>query len=107
MLARRDNRPSDSIPHTGLTGASGAVCTTIEHAIRLDPVPDDFRTTMAAHRRQLLDSALEAIEDVGVPGGDNLKRLVVIVPADLTFRHVTHLCIGVLIRSVCVSRYPA
>jgi hypothetical protein len=66
----------------------GTVRATIECASRLDAVPDDLAMAMGACRGKSMDGALEAVERVRrTPCTDHLKRLVVIVSADVTLRH--------------------
>ena len=66
----------------------GTVRATIECASRLDAVPDDLAMAMGACRSKCMDGALEAVERARrTLRTDHLKRLVVIVSADVTFRH--------------------
>ena len=58
-----------------------------EGAGGLDTVTNDPTPAMITGRRQLVDGALEAIEDVPVAGRDHLERQVVVVPTHLTFGH--------------------
>ena len=48
---------------------------------------DDTALAVRAHRRQGMDCALEAIEDVALSAHDDFKRLVIIVLANFAFRH--------------------
>jgi hypothetical protein len=67
--------------------AWGAVRTTVERATRFHTVPDDLATTVGARRCKCMDGALETVERVRALRSDHLERLVVIVSADITFRH--------------------
>jgi hypothetical protein len=59
----------------------------IEGAVRLDAVADDLAPAMLAHRGELMDGALEAVEGVGMSRGDHLKGEIVVVAADFTDCH--------------------
>jgi hypothetical protein len=63
------------------------VRTAVKGAVRLDAVADDLATAVVADRRELVDRALEAVEDVVVARGDDLKRQVVVIAAYLTLGH--------------------
>src|SRR6476659_5690434 len=86
-------RPTDGTPglcaigHARHATRLGTVRTTVERATRFHTVPDDFATTMGARRCEGMDGALEAVERARALRGDHLERLVVIVSADITFRH--------------------
>src|SRR5215216_2522209 len=73
---------ADAVPHlTGVFGFAGAVSAAVEATLHFDAVADDLAATVLAHRRQPVGGTLEAVEDVMLPGGDDLERLVVLVPA--------------------------
>ena len=61
--------------------------TTKDLSVRFDAVADDTAIAMRANRREGVDCALEAIEDVTLSVHDDFKRLVIIVSADFAFRH--------------------
>ena len=61
--------------------------TTEDFSIRFDAVADDTATAVRANRRQCVNCALEAIEDVTLAANDYFKRLVVLVFANFAFRH--------------------
>jgi hypothetical protein len=61
--------------------------TTEDFAVRLDTVPDDTATAVRANRRQRVDCALEAVEDVALSGNDHFKSLVIFVFANFACRH--------------------
>jgi hypothetical protein len=66
----------------------GTMRATIECASRLDAVPNDLAMAMGACRGKCMNGALEAVERARrTLRTDHLKRLVVIVSADVTFRH--------------------
>jgi hypothetical protein len=75
------------INHLGYAPLAGAVDTAEEGALRFDAVADDPAPAVVADRRQLLDRALEAVEDVPRASRDHLERQVVVVPAHLALRH--------------------
>jgi len=83
----RKRRGLSAIGDTRDASRLSAVRTTVVRATRFDSVPDDLATTMGAHRCECMDGALEAVERARALRGDHLKRLVVIVSADITFRH--------------------
>ena len=56
-------------------------------AILLQSVAEDPDTTMVAGRRQSMDRTLEAVEDMRFPVHGDLKCLVVVVTAGLTYCH--------------------
>jgi hypothetical protein len=70
-------------------GRACAVDTTKDLPIRFDAMSDDTAIAVRAHRRQGVDSALEAIKDVALSVHDDFKRLVIIVFANFACRH-TH-----------------
>jgi hypothetical protein len=53
----------------------------------LHAVPDHFAAAVGARRRQRVDGALEAIEDMCRAPDSYLERFVVVVSANLTDRH--------------------
>src|SRR5215218_4312922 len=73
-------QPGDAL----LLGAVGAA---ENGAVRLDAVADDPTPAMRTGRRERVDRALEAVEDVRGTLCLHLERLVVVVPADLADRH--------------------
>jgi len=58
-----------------------------ESSVGLDPVSDDLAAAVVADWRQLVNGALEAVEDVPIARGDHLERQIVVVPAHLALRH--------------------
>src|SRR5690242_13909486 len=60
---------------------------TIERAVRLDSVADDLALAVLAHRRELVNGALEAVEGMGLSRRDDLERQIVVVAADLALGH--------------------
>jgi hypothetical protein len=52
---------------------------------RFYAVPDDFAAAMKAFRRNNLDCALKAVEDMRLPLGYDLEGFIVVVSAELTF----------------------
>src|SRR5437879_6189158 len=62
---------------------------TAEHlVVRLDTVADDPATAVLAMRRQRVDRALEAVEDMTATISRHFHDLVVLVLAHLTARHI-------------------
>jgi hypothetical protein len=66
-----------------------AVGAAIEGALRFDAMADDPALTVRTRRRERMNCAFEAIENVGLPGVNDFEGLVVIVPADLALGHGT------------------
>jgi hypothetical protein len=62
--------------------------TTEDFALRFDAVADDTAIAMRANRRQRVDCALEAVEDVTFAAHHYLKRFVILVFANFAFRHI-------------------
>jgi hypothetical protein len=67
-----------------LSGAMGAA---VKGAFGFYPMANDLAPTVLAYRRQLVNRALEAVERMGVTGGDHLEREIVVVAADFTSSH--------------------
>src|SRR5688500_12654631 len=83
-MPRRSNAIVDAT-HATLTGAIGAA---VHPAGRLDAMADDAASAMEALRCELVDRAFEAIEGVAAFPEQNIKALVVIIPADVTLGHL-------------------
>jgi hypothetical protein len=66
----------------------------VERVVRLDTVTDHLATAVGADGRQLVDGALEAVEDVALTGRDDLEGEVVLVAADLASRHGSASSVG-------------
>ena len=71
------------------TGRACAVDTTEDFFVCFDAVANDTAVAVRANRRQGVDCAFEAIEDVAFSAYDHFKRFVIIVLADFASRH-TH-----------------
>src|SRR6185295_1775204 len=80
-------RSSDAVRQSGLAALLGAVDAAVDRARRLDAVADDAAAAVLATRRQGVDRALEAVEDVGRTLHHHLEGLIVVVSADFTSRH--------------------
>jgi hypothetical protein len=78
---------SDPIVDSHDTSLFGAVRAAVEDAFRLDPVPHNPTVAMGARGCKRMDRAFEAVEDMRLSGVNDLKRLVVVVPADLALGH--------------------
>ena len=72
-----------AIAHLGHARLVRAVRAAEGPPLGLGAVPDHAAPAVGAARRERLDRALEAVEHVALPGGLDLERLVVLVPADL------------------------
>src|SRR5512146_2052183 len=83
----RDPARSGAIRDAPDSLVPGAVRATVERAVRLDAVADDPAAAMGADRRELLDGAFEAVEDMPVSGGHDLEREVIVVAAHFADRH--------------------
>src|SRR5688500_305084 len=70
-----------------------AMCTGDEFAIGFHAVANDLAMAVAAFRSERVNRALEAVEGVGCVVLDYLERLVIVVPADFTSRHIALLFI--------------
>ena len=59
-----------------------------EGSVFFEPMPNDATFAMTASRCQGMDGAFEAIENVLLAGHNDFKRLVIVVSAVFTCRHV-------------------
>jgi hypothetical protein len=84
-----------------------AVCATEELPIGLHAMSDDPAAAMAAGRRNRVNGAFEAVEDMGLTRLDQLERLVVIVSANFTPCHRTllggHFLLDLRVRAACLA----
>ena len=80
-------RASLAIAQTAFATFARAIGAAKDSRPALDAVTDDPATAMSALRRQNVDRALEAVEDVGFSFALNFDRFVVIVSAVFTFSH--------------------
>jgi hypothetical protein len=64
-----------------------AVRAAVELAIRLDAVPDHAAPAVLALRREFVDRTLEAVERPASARTADFEALVVVVTADVAFRH--------------------
>jgi hypothetical protein len=69
------------------SGRACAVDTTEDFSVRFHAVADDTAVAVGTNRRQRMDRALEAIEDVTLSAYDHFKRLVIFVLANFACRH--------------------
>jgi hypothetical protein len=65
----------------------GAVSATIEDVLRLDAVADDLAAAMGALGGELVNGALETVEDMCLSCCNYLERQVVVVPANFALSH--------------------
>ena len=66
---------------------AGTVGTTEERPFGLYAMTYNPASAMIADRSELMDGALEAVERMGMAGGNDLKSEIVVVPANLTSSH--------------------
>jgi len=59
-----------------------------EGSVFFEPMPNDATFAMTASRCQGMNGAFEAIENVLLAGHNDFKRLVIVVSAVFTCRHV-------------------
>jgi hypothetical protein len=59
----------------------------IESAIPRDSVTDHLSSAVGTYRRQFLDGAFEAVENMPMPRCDDLESKIVFVTANLTLSH--------------------
>jgi hypothetical protein len=78
---------SSTVPHLRRANRLCAVRAAVELAATLHTVSDDFATAVLAHRRHSVNRTFKTVEHVHGALGMNLKRHVVVVPADLALRH--------------------
>jgi hypothetical protein len=83
---------------------TGAVRTAVDRVRGFGTMAYDPTPTMSTDGCQLLNGAFEAIEDVPVPGGNDLEGEVVVVAADFAHRHRTSLGRADSV-AACLSRY--
>ena len=76
-----------AIFETALAGLFGAMRAAKNFAAGFDAVSDHFALTMWTGRRQHVNGALETVEGTSFSGRRNLKRLVIVVPTNVTSRH--------------------
>jgi hypothetical protein len=89
MCQPQDLQASDVIDYLFYPLLSCAVGTAVERSLGLDTVANDPALAVLAHRSELVNRTLEAVERMGVAGSDDLERQIVIVAADLTASHET------------------
>lgn len=65
----------------------GAVGAAEKVFLRFDAVSDDFTAAVRADGRELVNRALEAVENVAVARRYDFKRQIIIVSANFAFRH--------------------
>src|SRR5690606_31546572 len=78
---------SDAVAQPDDARGLGAVVAAEEAAVGLEPVTDDPAAAMAAHRREYVDRALEAVEGIGALVLRDLEGLVVVVSAVIAASH--------------------
>jgi hypothetical protein len=70
---------------SGFARATGAA---IKRPVRLDAVPDDFAPAVIANRRQRMDRAFEAVENMLPARRDHLEGEIIVVTANFTLGHI-------------------
>src|SRR6266436_2702911 len=84
---------SRAILHTGNSGLFGTVGAAKGLALCLDPMADDAAAAMGAPGRHAFDRTFEAVEcHTPLTLSDN-DRLVIVVSAHITYRHMSHLSV--------------
>ncbi len=83
---------SHGVAHARLADRASAVRAAEEPAVRLDAMADDLAPAVLAHRRNRLNRALEAIEDMDCALGVYLEGHVVVIAAHLALRHDDSSC---------------
>jgi hypothetical protein len=90
-MATRNGRPTIArlapIFQSVRTGFLRAMDAAINLATSFDAVTDYFAITMGTSRRQHVNRAFEAVKGPSFTTGRNLKRLVVIVSANIALSH--------------------
>ena len=71
----------------GYARQPGAIRAAIKGAVRFDSMTDDSAGAMSTRRRESVDGALKAIENVLLPRGDDLEGQIVFVSANFTLSH--------------------
>jgi hypothetical protein len=79
---------SGVVSHFGDSGFARATGATIKRFVRLDAMPDDFAPTVIANRRQRMDRALEAVENMLPARRDHLEGEIIVVTANFTLGHI-------------------
>jgi hypothetical protein len=89
----RDHALGCSILHAGNSGLFGTVGAAKSLALCLNPVADDAAAAMGAPGRHAFDGTFEAVEcHASLTLSDN-DRLVIVVSAHITHRHMSHLSV--------------
>lgn len=82
------NYAVSDVIHDGLhPPLSGTVRAAEKRPLRLYAVTHNLASAVVAYRRQLMDGTFEAVEGMGLTGGDDLKREIVVVAADFAASH--------------------
>src|SRR4029077_1262943 len=83
----RNRVRSIAILETALAGFFGAMRAAKNFAAGFHAVPDHFALTMWTSRRQHMNGALETVEGMSFSSRRNLKRLVIVVSANIALSH--------------------
>jgi hypothetical protein len=78
---------SNVIYHRLDSSLPGTVGAAEERPLCFDAMTHDSASAMIADRSELMDGTLEAVEGMGLAGGDDLKREIVVVPANFASSH--------------------
>jgi hypothetical protein len=85
------DRPWAWASHAILQGllslAAGAVSTTEHFLLRFESMPDDASSAMCTGRRQRVNGAFKAIENMNRPGPPNFEAFVIVIAAVFTPSH--------------------
>ena len=79
--------PLSAVLQLRSTGRARAMDTTEDVAVRFNAVTDNAAIAVWTNRRQCVDCALEAVEDVTLSSHNYFKRLVILGFANFAFRH--------------------
>ena len=85
--ARSDAPYLDAILQLRCAGRARAVDTTEDLSVRFDAMANDTAVAVGTNRRERMDRALEAIENMAFSADYDFKRLIIIVLANLACRH--------------------
>ena len=76
------------VPQSGATVGSRAMGATEDSISFFHVVADDSAAAMRALRRQRVDRALKAVEDMLLSLQNYFKKFVVVISADFTLSHI-------------------
>jgi hypothetical protein len=86
-LDRPSARASDAILQGLLSLTPGTVSTTEHFVLRFESMPDDASSAMCTGRRQRVNGAFKAIENMNRPGPANFEAFVIVIAAVFALSH--------------------